>query len=262
MNTGIQDAHNLTWKLQLALQNKAKYDALLSTYDTERRPIGKHVGTWSLHNLLSHAGVMDVALGLSENKSVDENKANVASAFDPHHPEYTAKRAAIERAQKVLDTEFKAPGTEIGWFYPTADAGGEGGTLHGGQLAEDGSLSFEFYVPGTIPGHHVPHAWVERDGERRAVRDLVPLDNLLLLARRSGWEGLGDDRVRYEIVGEDGWDDVHGDWARSCGVSEDGAVLVRPDGIVAWRGEPSNMSPEIWSSLIDRILCCPTSSGI
>jgi len=36
MNTGLQDAYNLAWKLALVLSNRAD-DALLDTYETERR---------------------------------------------------------------------------------------------------------------------------------------------------------------------------------------------------------------------------------
>ena len=42
MNTGIQDAHNLAWKLALALDGCAAPD-LLDSYDAERRPIGEEV---------------------------------------------------------------------------------------------------------------------------------------------------------------------------------------------------------------------------
>jgi putative polyketide hydroxylase len=38
MNTGIQDAHNLAWKLAAVLEGHAA-PALLSTYDVERRPV-------------------------------------------------------------------------------------------------------------------------------------------------------------------------------------------------------------------------------
>ncbi|MFJ9838981.1 FAD-dependent monooxygenase [Kitasatospora sp. NPDC101155] len=42
MNTGLQDAANLSWKLAAALQGRAT-DALLDTYQTERHPVGKTV---------------------------------------------------------------------------------------------------------------------------------------------------------------------------------------------------------------------------
>ena len=39
-NTGMQDAHNLAWKLAMAVRGVAG-DELLATYDAERRPIGQ-----------------------------------------------------------------------------------------------------------------------------------------------------------------------------------------------------------------------------
>ncbi|WP_232375472.1 FAD-dependent monooxygenase [Mycolicibacterium baixiangningiae] len=42
MNTGIQDAHNLAWKLALAVSGHAS-PTLLDSYDAERRPVGEEV---------------------------------------------------------------------------------------------------------------------------------------------------------------------------------------------------------------------------
>lgn len=42
MNTGIQDAYNLAWKLALVLKGAAP-DALLDSYEAERRPVGAEV---------------------------------------------------------------------------------------------------------------------------------------------------------------------------------------------------------------------------
>src|SRR5262249_56369593 len=42
MNTGIQDAWNLGWKLALAVQGVAA-EALLDTYEAERQPVGRLV---------------------------------------------------------------------------------------------------------------------------------------------------------------------------------------------------------------------------
>ncbi|KAH9936107.1 FAD binding domain-containing protein [Fomitopsis serialis] len=233
MNTGVQDVTNLIWKLALALQDEAKYDALLDIYDTERKPIGERVGRTSLYNLRSHSLVMDAALGMSADNSPEQNWAALKPYFDPTHP-----------GTQTLDSEFKAPGAEVGWFYPSADFDGEGArSRHDGQLTEAGELATEFYYPSTIPGHNVPHAWLQNhgvaQGRRVAVFDLIPLRQMLLLARQRdvGWEQLEGDLVHVEVVGEGGdWVDADGEWARQCGVSERGAVVVRPDGIVAWRG--------------------------
>jgi 2-polyprenyl-6-methoxyphenol hydroxylase-like FAD-dependent oxidoreductase len=42
MNTGIQDAHNLAWKVALAVAGEAA-SGLLDSYDAERRPVGEEV---------------------------------------------------------------------------------------------------------------------------------------------------------------------------------------------------------------------------
>ncbi len=42
MNTGVQDAHNLAWKLALAVAGDAA-PGLLESYDLERRPVGEEV---------------------------------------------------------------------------------------------------------------------------------------------------------------------------------------------------------------------------
>ena len=44
MNTGLQDAYNLAWKLALVIQNKAP-TALLDSYEAEREPISKFLLT-------------------------------------------------------------------------------------------------------------------------------------------------------------------------------------------------------------------------
>ncbi|KAH7155960.1 hypothetical protein EDB81DRAFT_756479 [Dactylonectria macrodidyma] len=169
MNTGIQDVQNLIWKLGLALSDEKRYDSLLESYDTERRPIGERVGLTSLRNLHMHREVMDTALAALE------------ILFDSTHPENSSKRQAVKDAAKVLDTEFKAAGSEVGWFYPSADINNEGGKRQGGQLSEDGTYDQTVYHASTIPGHHLPHCWVEKQGKRVAIRDLVPLSKMLLL---------------------------------------------------------------------------------
>jgi 2-polyprenyl-6-methoxyphenol hydroxylase-like FAD-dependent oxidoreductase len=76
-NTGVQDAHNLAWKLALVLQGKAGPE-LLATYDAERRPVGeftveqaysRYVTRWARHlgtqNIQPAANDLDVDLGYS-----------------------------------------------------------------------------------------------------------------------------------------------------------------------------------------------------
>ncbi|KAF4549999.1 FAD-binding domain-containing protein 75 [Elsinoe fawcettii] len=255
MNTGVQDVQNLLWKLELALQDPNKYDGLLNSYDEERRPVGKSVAASSLHNLGSHSLEVDKALGMSPTASTQENTAAIAPFFDPKHPDCQAKREAVRKAQKTLDTEFKSPGTEVGWFYPSADFWGHAmQARHAGQVREDGSFESEFYHPCTLPGHHLPHAWLEWDGKRIAIGDFIPLSKLLLLAGSPKWQQLGGQSVEVVVIGPEGWQDVDGQWQRQCDVSRDGAVLVRPDGIIAWQGEWNDALLQRWPDVLSRAL--------
>ncbi|KAI8220329.1 hypothetical protein K4K54_008668 [Colletotrichum sp. SAR 10_86] len=122
MNSGIQDANNLVWKLSIALKNSSRhYDSLLDTYYEERSEVGKRVGQTSLNNMRSHSGQIDRVMGVSASQSQAENLAAGAAFFDKGHPEYAEKQRLIQLASQALDTEFKAPGMDatIEWFGAT-----------------------------------------------------------------------------------------------------------------------------------------------
>ncbi|KAH9315639.1 hypothetical protein KI387_024266 [Taxus chinensis] len=65
MNTGIQDAHNLAWKLAYVLNGLASPD-LLSTYEMERKPIAEFNTALSVANFKAAMSVPS-ALGLNPN---------------------------------------------------------------------------------------------------------------------------------------------------------------------------------------------------
>lgn len=243
----------------LALKDPKRYDALLDTYQTERLDVGKRVGETSLHNMRSHAGKIDAAMGVSVAQTKEENIAAGAAFFDPTHPDYEEKQDKIKQASRALDTEFKAPGYELGWFYPSADIAMEGSETHGGQQLPDGTLVHHTYFPSTIPGHHVPHAWVEKDGKTAAVRDLLDLEALTLFVEDETSLDVDDKRVKVVVIGSGGWEDTTGQWKKDRGVDATGGVLVRPDGIVAWRGSLENAQRQGWQKLVGRILKVPTN---
>jgi hypothetical protein len=59
MNTGIQDAYNLAWKLALVLQGRAP-ESLVDTYGAEREPVGRKLleGTDRLFGLAANKGAL------------------------------------------------------------------------------------------------------------------------------------------------------------------------------------------------------------
>ncbi|KAL3443561.1 FAD binding domain-containing protein [Aspergillus insuetus] len=228
LNTGVQDVHNLTWKLALSIKNGTELTELLDTYEEERRPIALRVAETSLFNLRCHSLGMDRALGFDVNKSAAENQGSFDVYFDKSHPLHEQMRDAVVEAQRALDQEFDAPGAEAGWFYPSADIDNEGtATRHDGHIGEDGEFDVCTYHPTTIPGHHMPHFWVVRDGVRRSTRDLLRRDICVLYTKRKAWASLlkNSDLVDVQVFGNEGWVDGQGKWAELTGVGDDGAVL-------------------------------------
>ncbi|KAF7449967.1 UbiH 2-polyprenyl-6-methoxyphenol hydroxylase [Pyrenophora tritici-repentis] len=240
LNTGIQDANNLVWKLALMLQDKLGKSDFLDTYDEERRPIGERVAQSSLVNMQSHNMIMDKALGIGRDTSVAENKSAIQALVDESHSCHSQVHADVQRAQSVLDSEFKALGTEIGWFYPTADINNEGrDNFHDGQLDSDGKLNTTEYHPSTIPGHHFPHMWFRKEGHVVvSSRDLLCLDRFVLFtADLTAWSRVEHELIHVVPIDGKKLEDIDGKWGQLSGVEGKGAVLVRPDGIVAWRSK-------------------------
>ncbi|HVQ13602.1 MAG TPA: FAD-dependent monooxygenase, partial [Vicinamibacterales bacterium] len=98
-----------------------------------------------------------------------------------------------------------------------------------------------------MPGSRIPHYWLERNGERVSTIDLT--GNWLLLAGPEGEEWIGAAREAAGAASGlkiDAWrvggeiSDPAGGFTGSAGITPSGAVLVRPDGFVAWRQETSH----------------------
>ncbi|KAL2848754.1 hypothetical protein BJX68DRAFT_267606 [Aspergillus pseudodeflectus] len=178
--------------------------------------------------------------------------------FDENHPLHGQVRDAVRAAQRALDQEFHAPGAEAGWFYPSVDMDNEGeATRHDGQIGDNGEFDVCTYHPSTIPRHYMPHFWVVRDGVRRSTRDLVRRDKCVLLTKAKEWAGLLEESklLDVQILGGEDWVDEGGKWGELTGVGDHGAVLVRPDGIIAWRSIGANsLTEEDLEGIVKRIL--------
>jgi 2,4-dichlorophenol 6-monooxygenase len=109
------------------------------------------------------------------------------------------------------------------------------------------------HVQTTRPGHRLPHAWLDRYGRQLGTHELLRVGAFLVLAGNDGdaWrdaaEALGREHglaIEAHCVG---WrhalrdrDDV---WPALRGHGEDGVVLVRPDGHVAYRCQSMPADP-------------------
>jgi 2,4-dichlorophenol 6-monooxygenase len=96
--------------------------------------------------------------------------------------------------------------------------------------------------PSTRPGAKLPHAWlVGPDGRRISTLDLVGKGLFTLVTGIAGkvWaeatKSLDLPFLRTVIIGLPGAQDSYCNWHAVREIEEAGAVLVRPDGMVAWR---------------------------
>jgi putative polyketide hydroxylase len=98
------------------------------------------------------------------------------------------------------------------------------------------------YVPSARPGHRAPHRWLMVDGRRISTLDLFDGRFVLLspsevwcVAARDVGSALAVPLVAY-VINDRGWSDLYE-------VGPRGAVLVRPDGYVAWRRQEAVADP-------------------
>jgi putative polyketide hydroxylase len=107
------------------------------------------------------------------------------------------------------------------------------------------------------PGRRVPHAWLRaRDGSRVSTLDLAPGELVLLAgAHGSSWKEAGESlSIRTFHIGGEDLEDETGRWWARAGIGSDGALLVRPDRVVAWRSPGAVAEPAIVGDILGKIL--------
>lgn len=185
-NTGIEDAHNLAWKLAAVVGAEAA-PALLDSYEAERRPVA-----WLCHDQL-----------------------------------FARSDAETDTDTAIIDDQAMA----FGYLYRSAAVLGVDDSLPAALRPEQWAGQ---------PGTRAPHLWVVRDGSRLSTLDLLQR-GWVLLADGDKWPVVpGVDVVRFGV-------DVSavepGSFLDAFGLAEGGAVLVRPDGYVAWRSVDLPLDP-------------------
>lgn len=281
LNTGIEDALNLSWKLAFVLSRKAS-PALLDSYEAERRPIGIRNSDWAFFSF-TNMNVLTAGVGLVPGAK-EMNHARFAQLFEDSE----RGRAALHHVRRVLKTqnvEYSAHNIELGFDYDNSTADDSADGAAAGVLVADGSPApdvdpeGQVYVPTTRPGHRLPHAWIIQDGKVISTHDLIK-GNIKSKVGSGESEGRADFVL---ITDEDGekWVDAVGEigetettilknvniataqirarditrpkglcldqddaWAGLKQVGAGGAVLVRPDNFVAWRSAKMSETPE------------------
>ncbi|MCK2221756.1 FAD-dependent monooxygenase [Actinomadura sp. ATCC 31491] len=203
-STALQDGCDLAWRLWLVLTGQAGPD-FLDTYDAERRPVGVLTADAQLANL-------GVRMPPAARVGYPEPLADQAGALLGHRYHSTA----------VLD-----------------------------EPGDDGSILEDPRVPTGRPGSRAPHVILDWEGQRISTIDLFGSGFVLMADKQGGQPWMDAGRLLKErlgvqltrlLVGEE-LVDVEGCWKERYGVHGDGAVLVRPDGYVAWRTRSSTADP-------------------
>jgi 2,4-dichlorophenol 6-monooxygenase len=177
--------------------------------------------------------------------------ANGLAAVLAPTPEGAERRRVLREAVELKNYEFNAHGVEMNHRYrSTAVAEDE---LPPERWPHDPEL---FHRPSTRPGAKLPHVWlVDAEGHKVSTLDLVGRGGFTLVTGLSGtaWEAT-DLPVRVVRIGTAGARDAYGDWGRVSDIAEDGCLLVRPDGYVAWRAESASAGLEALRTAWNRLL--------
>ncbi|MBI2735289.1 MAG: FAD-dependent monooxygenase [Rhodospirillales bacterium] len=210
MNTGVQDVHNLCWKLALVLQDKAA-DSLLQSYHDERQPLARIITEQALANAISMG------------------RLQKTSETTGARPEFLNEQgmifgASYRSAAVVPDgTPPPAVANPITDYVASARPGGR--APHVWLQRPDGERVSAIDLVGkgfTLVAGARGAEWAEAAKAMQASNgiDVAPI-----------------------LVGNGGLQPADERWRETYGIDEGGAVLVRPDGYVGWRSASGVSDP-------------------
>jgi hypothetical protein len=208
LNSGLQDAHNLAWKLAAVVAGEAA-DSLLDTYERERQPVARRNADQSFANIQALASLF---------AAVDEG-----ASFEQDAPRFAEWQAVPGRAEEISSAvadqrgHFDSLALQLGFSYDPEDE----------PISEVSNFS-----PLAVAGRRLPHGWLAIDGEQVSVLDLLDPHRFTVLLLGdvelpSLNEGIGATVVRLDPAEPD-----IGQWMDTVGLTGCVGVLVRPDGHV------------------------------
>lgn len=204
MNTGFAGAQNLAWKLGYVLNDYAD-ESLLNTYETERQPIATFTLEWSGHN--------------------------AQRMFQMHEAYRDGNMDLFNELMKDQERHVNHPGLDLGMVY-RSDA-----------IYVDDQASVEVdpdvYTPSSMPGMRAPHCEILIDNKRTSILSLYQLSYVLLLSENATIEQqmlpIPESYPLITYRHKVDFDDINHDYVNNYNADQFQAVLVRPDGHIAWR---------------------------
>jgi 2-polyprenyl-6-methoxyphenol hydroxylase-like FAD-dependent oxidoreductase len=235
VNTGLQGMHNVVWKLAQFVRGAAGW-RLVETYDTERRPVAQEITRQSLQNSINVARINAAAASGTESGLGAEQIVTESRRYGNHL------------------------GVEFGAAYRSPAVVSDGSTP---PAVED---SYSDYVPSATPGCRAPHVWLGAPASPLSTLDLVGAGFTLLAgpagdAWRSAASHAARDvgaRVDCYVIGSPGLAD-RGAFLSTYALGAGGAVLVRPDGHIAWRRPDGPADAAALAAVLRRILARETA---
>ena len=211
-NTGIQDAHNLAWKLASVIRGEAG-PALLDTYDAERRPAGVLAMEQAYQRYVTRSDPDLGTEGMQKpvpDMHVEYNRYRSSAVVpDPDHVDDGAPDIDPRKSRALPGT--RAPHVELrrgDQIVSSLDLYGSGFVLIAGH--EGKAWLHEAAAAGALLGLEIHAHVVGEPGGTDALRDLPP-----------------HRRTPGTLFTQP--------FADAYGIRPSGAVLVRPDGYVGWR---------------------------
>lgn len=205
-NTAVEDAVNLGWKLAAVIKGQSK-PALLNSYELERKPLAIRNTTFA-RQFADSIGLFDADQNLEKATSEGEQARLVAAAYLDGH----------------VRREFNIPGVTFGGRYDLSP-------FIIGDDTEPPADAANTYTPSACPGGRPPHAWLP-DG--RSIFDSFNFEWTLLVLGESVVDvtpfTLAASQFNLDLKV------VHHASSDLTQLYEAHLVLIRPDQIVAWRG--------------------------
>ncbi len=219
MNTGIEDAVNLGWKLAAVIKGWGG-PALLDSYEANRRPV-------AARNLAFSKMFAD-SVGLTPASAAIET-ATEEGALERRE----TGAHLLEHARR----EFLIPGIHLGYRYECSPVIEPDGTPAPEDPPND-------YTPTARPGHRAPHAWLS-DGV--ALFDRLGVD-FTLLTFGANADGISLQKAFASVAAPLSILPIED--ATIAALYERRLVLVGPDQHVVWRGDEAPNDP---SALVARV---------
>jgi 2,4-dichlorophenol 6-monooxygenase len=258
LNSGVQDAQNVAWKLAAVLSGQAE-PALMDTYEAERRPVITRFAEQSVSNhflldtVTKPVGVTNRSLHHATEAFArapftwvpGSLMARVCTGLTTIQMRRTALLAETgRRAQRVTAKvraaipeqleHFASTGLEFGYTYA--------GPLVAAERSPQPSIGDGVvdYLPTTWPGARLPHAIIGAGEVEGPLCDALSADGLTLITADSpAWtktvdavaEGFNVRVLELRAAQSEAQESL----ISTFEVGVEGAVLVRPDGHVVWR---------------------------